>query len=380
MLKMKIKPIIPLIIVLMTASCISQFTPEIVSQNRYLTVNGLVTDENSRYYVKLGISKPLNVTSEEEPATNALVVVHDDLYHSYIFQEKSPGYYVSDSTLFTAQPGRSYTLNISYNGNEYTSGPCLLRGAPPIDSVWYEVLDREINASGETEKYVRIALNSFDPGSDNHYFRWTYDETWEIHLPFNNIGYEQRVCWMNEESKNIVVANTEALSEDRITDLTLTTFNNSTDRGQFKYSILTKQYAISREEYEYWNNVKTMSENSGGLYDVTPLSITGNIECLTDPEEIVLGFFSVSGQTRKRIFLKSPLIVPDIYKEKCVEDLIVADPRLPGLGVYVFILTIYDNDGVGPDMWEITSNIACTDCAYFASNVKPDYWDEGFNK
>jgi hypothetical protein len=379
MLKMKIITIITVFIVLMTASCISQFTPEIVSQNRYLTVNGLVTDQNSRYSVKLGISKPLNITSQEEPAKNALVTVLDDLGNSYIFQEKSPGYYVSDSTILTGQPGRSYTLNISYNDKDYTSGPCLLRETPPIDTIWYEVLDREINASGETEKYVRIALNSFDPGTENHYFRWTYDETWEIHLPFNNLPYEKSVCWMNEESKNIVVANTEALSEDRITDLTLTTFNNATDRGQYKYSILTKQYAISREEYEYWNNVKTMSENSGGLYDVTPLSITGNIECLTDPEEIVLGFFSVSGQTRKRIFLKSPLIVPDIYKDKCVEDVVPANPRLPGLGVYVFILNIFENE-FGSLLWEITSNIACTDCAYFASNVRPDYWDEGFSK
>lgn len=184
---------------------------------------------------------------------------------------------------------------------------------------------------------------------------------------------------MHDQSHNIVVANTEALIEDRISDLTLTTFNNSTDRGQLRYSMLVKQYAISREEYEFWNTIKTMTENTGGLYDVTPISVTGNIMSLSDPEEIVLGFFSVSGVTTSRTFLRSPIVVPDIYKAKCIEEVMFADPRLPGLGTIYFIINIYDNDD-SPDVWEITSNLDCLDCARFASNVKPDYWDEGFGK
>jgi len=38
-----------------------------------------------------------------------------------------------------------------------------------------------------------------------------------------------------------LVANTEALSEDRITDFTLTVFNDDTDRGQNRYSMLVNQ-------------------------------------------------------------------------------------------------------------------------------------------
>jgi len=376
---MKNTVIIIAIIALTAASCVSLFTPEIVSQSQFLTVNGLITDEERQYTIKLGLSKPLDVTSDEEPARGALVRVSDNHGNSHTFSEKTPGVYVSDSTLFTGQPGRTYTLSISYNGMHYESSPCLLRKSPPIDSVGHEVIDREINASGETEKIVRVMLNTFDPSSDNHFYRWTYDETWEIHLPFNNIPYENRICWLHEESHNIVLANTEALIEDRITDLTITTFNNSTDRGQFKYSMLIKQYATSREEYEFWNSVKTMTENTGGLYDVTPVSVTGNVTCTNDPAEIVLGFFSVSGVTTRRIFLRNPIVVPDIYRARCIEEVMFANPGLPGLGTIYFIINLYDNDE-GPDVWELTSNLDCLDCARFASDVKPDYWDEGFDK
>lgn len=376
---MKNPVIILALIFLMAASCVSQFTPEIVSQSRFLTVNGLITDENRQYTVKLGFSKPLDVTSAEEPVRGAVVIVRDDTGNSYFFREKTPGVYVSDSTIFRAREGRTYTLGIHHLNRYYESSPYLLRKSPPIDSLGYEVLDREINASGETEKIVRIMLNTFDPASENHFYRWTYDETWEIYLPFNNIPYEKRRCWKHEESHNIVVANTEALSEDRITDLTITTFNGSTDRGQRKYSMLVKQYATSREEYEFWNSIKTMTENTGGLYDVTPVPVTGNVTCVSEPAEIVLGFFSVSGVSTRRIFLSTPLVVPDIYRAKCIDEVIFANPRLPGLGTIYFIIHIYDNDE-GPDVWELTTNPGCLDCASFASNVKPDYWDDGFSK
>jgi hypothetical protein len=376
---MKYLPIILAIIALTASSCVSQFTPEIVSQSKFLTVNGLITDENSQYTIKLGLSRPLDVTADEEPAQGALVMVSDDLGNNYTFSENEPGVYISDPTRFIGQPGRTYNLAISHQGRHYMSSPGLLRKSPPIDSVAHEVIEREINASGETEKIVRVMLSTLDPSSDNHYFRWTYDETWEIFLPFNNIPYEKRVCWMNEQSHNILLANTEAYSEDRITDLTLTTFNNSTDRGRSKYSMLIKQYATSREEYEFWNTVKLITENTGGIYDVTPVSVTGNIICTSDPEEIVLGFFSVSGVTARRIFIRSPLVVPDIYRKRCIEEVMFANPGLPGLGTMYFILNLYDNDD-SPDVWEITTNTDCLDCATFASNVKPDYWDEGFGK
>lgn len=379
---MKVCKIIFLFLEVAAVSCISQFTPEIVSQNYYLTVNGLVTDENRCYTVILGISRPLDETSDAKPATKAAVSVMDDLGNSYSFKEKKPGMYVSDSTIFTGQAGRSYTLLISYNGNQYASSLCRLRTAPPIDNLSYDLYDREINASGEKEQAIRVALSTLDKETQCHYFRWAFEETWEMHLPFNYLPREKRYCWKTEVSHNILIANTEALSEDRITDFTLTTFNNSTDRGQFRYSMLVRQFAVSREEYEFWDKVKTMSENTGGLYDVTPLPVTGNIQCITDPEELVLGFFSVSGVSHKRIFIQNPLIVPDIYTDDCVEGVIRANNSLPGLGTVTFILNVFeDPDGLPLGLyWAITSNIGCTDCAYMGSNVKPDYWDEGFAK
>jgi hypothetical protein len=377
---MKISRIIVLLLSAAAASCISQFTPDIVSQSDYLTVNGLVTDENRRYSIILGISHPLDETAAEKPAVKARVSVSDDLGNSYNFTEKSPGKYLSDSTVFTGQTGRSYVLAIEYNGKQYSSSLSALQPAPPIDSLGHEITDHEINSSGDTEKVTRVTLSTLDPAGRCHYFRWAFEETWEIHLPFNYLPREKRICWVSELSHNILIANTEALAEDRVTDLVLTTYNNSTDRGMYRYSMLVKQYSLSREEYEFWDKIKTMSQNTGGLYDVTPVSVTGNIQCVTDPEEVVLGFFSVSGVSYKRILIDDRLITPDHYTVKCVEDRVPANNSLPGLGTIYFVLNEYDDPDTGQKFWEITADKGCTDCASMGSNVKPDYWDEGFAK
>lgn len=363
----------------LVASCVSQFTPDIETQDRYLTVHGLITDANRRYEIKLTLSRPLDETAPESPARRAEVSVADDQGNIWQFTETKPGIYLSDSTLFRGVPGRSYTMLIKHEGKQYESAPCLLRPAAPVDTMIHEIYDREINASGDKERVVRVALSTLDPTPENHYFRWTFLETWEIRLTFNLLSYEQRVCWTSEESHTIMVANTEALSENRISDFALTIFNNSSDRGHNKYSMLVSQYAINREEYEFWDKVKRVSANTGGLYDVIPASVPGNVKCTSDPDDLVLGYFSVSGVSTRRIFIKSPLIAKDLYYDKCLYETAPANTPYPGLGLNAWAFHEFQIDE-GPKIWAITMDIGCTDCARFASNVKPDYWDEGFYK
>ena len=376
---MKIIPLISATLCLMAVSCISPFTPEIETQGSYLTVNGLISDANRRYEIRLSLSRPLDETAAVVPATNALVSVTDDHGNNWTFTEEERGVYLSDSTLFTGIPGYVYTLRIEHDGRQYESDPCMLRPGSDIDTVEWEIQEREVNASGKTEDVVRISLSSYDPEKNNSYFRWTFMETWEVQLPFTMLSYEKRVCWSSESSHSILIANTEALSEDRVTDYTLAVIDNSTDRMQHRYSMLVNQYAINFDEYEFWDNVKKVSENTGGLYDVIPAAVPGNVRCTSDPDERVLGYFSVSGVSTDRIFIKRPLIISDTYAEICAEDTIPANPNYPGLGLYVWaIIELEPFPGVFT--WVITSNIACSDCSYFASNVKPDYWDEGFRK
>ena len=72
--------------------------------------------------------------------------------------------------------------------------------------------------------------------------------------------------------------------------------SNNTDKLKEKYSILVNQYSLNESEFDFWDRVQSISQNVGNLYDITPVAITGNIRCTTNPKETVLGYFSVYRQ------------------------------------------------------------------------------------
>jgi hypothetical protein len=88
-----------------------------------------------------------------------------------------------------------------------------------------------------------------------------------------------------------------------------------------------------------------MSQDVGGLYDITPSAIPGNMFCVEDPGEQMLGYFSVSAKTSKRIYIDEiirGLVNP--YKE-CPADTFAINEPIPGLNVYRWI--IYESRSQG---------------------------------
>jgi len=63
--------------------------------------------------------------------------------------------------------------------------------------------------------------------------------------------------------------------------------------------------SLTEEAYYFYSLLESNNQESGGLFDGQPASVTGNITCITDPDEKVLGYFGVSQITTKRIFVKN---------------------------------------------------------------------------
>jgi len=46
---------------------------------------------------------------------------------------------------------------------------------------------------------------------------------------------------------------------------------DQSDRLLIQYSILVSQYSISKEEYDFWNNLKQVNESGGDIFAKQPL-------------------------------------------------------------------------------------------------------------
>ena len=365
---------------LLSSGCITEFVPKTTEDQDMLVVEGLITDKPDVYTIKLSKPFHLGLSNTAHPITGCNVSVSDNTGQTYSFTETAQGTYVSDSAKFQGIIGRTYTLHISSNTNSvlnYESFPVLLKAVPPIDSVYYEkiVLGKDVDGKS-TEEGCRIYLNTHDPKNECKFYRWEYSETWEFRLPYST---PNNTCWLSSNSDEINIKNTSVIAEAKVEKLLLTTISNETDRLRERYSILVKQYSLNEDEYLYWEKLENISEQVGGLYDIIPSSIPSNIYCLDDPTQKVLGYFSVSSSSTKRIFINDKFkgIRTPYTNNACISDTIFGSPNSPiaWLGIYTWVIVAHT---VPPPSYRVlTRTEGCYDCTVRGTNIMPAFWAAG---
>jgi hypothetical protein len=308
-----------LLFILLTVSTVSCVEPYALQTNTFeeaLVVEATITNEFKKQEVK--ISKTYRF--EENGPTfeaDATVFITDNNGNQYEFEEQS-GKYVS-TTEFQAIPGREYQLNITTsNGKTYNSKSEALTTLNQIESV------NATTATIDGVTGVQITVNSFDPTAASKYYRYEYEETskvtapkWkpfkavvmppneEINHPFIELvprETEARVCYSLAKSNTLLLTSTNLQSEDRVTDFPVRFISNQDYTIAERYSILVKQYVQNLESYTFY---KTLSEISGSgsiLSQNQPGFFYGNLRCVENPSEKVIGFFDVASVSTKRIF------------------------------------------------------------------------------
>ncbi len=71
------------------------------------------------------------------------------------------------------------------------------------------------------------------------------------------------------------------------------------------YSMLVRQYPLDQQAYTYWLNVQKNSQSLGGLFDLQPGQLPGNIHGVTNPKDPVVGYVSACSIAEKRIFISN---------------------------------------------------------------------------
>ena len=361
----------------MITGCITQFYPETNESSDILVVEGLITDQYEPYTITLTNSIPLGESQNAVPLTGCSVSVTDDLGNVYYFPESEDGTYVSNPSLFKGETGRSYILHIKRNTklgyHVYESSPVTMKSVPPIDSIYYEkVVIHKADPWTQLKEGCQIYLDTKDPTNTCKYYRWEFTETWEFHLPYT---VANNICWISDNSDKINIKSTSAYSDDNINRFPLDFISNNSDRLGVKYSMLVNQYSLSEDEYHYWEKLENVAENVGGLYDIIPASIPSNVYCADDPSQKVLGYFSVSAKSSKRLFVSDNFAgwQTPYTDEACVADTVFNGAYIPNLGIDKWV--IVDHQLPPPAYKVYTYNRGCADCTVRGTKVKPDFWD-----
>jgi len=379
--KLYICIILPAILII--SGCITSFVPETDEDPELLVVEAMITDQHEAFSIRLSRSMPLGQrvlpTTRLRPVSGYTVFISDDQDNYYWVRESSvKGTYVTDPASFRAVVGRVYTLRInpSFTSDtdiySYQSLPMKMNPVPPIDSLYYgKVLITDKTQYSSAQEGCNVYLDTGDPSGECNFFRWDYSETWKFQLPYS---VPNNTCWISSNSDNIIIKSTSVLSEARVSNFPVKFISNETDRLKVRYSILVNQYSLNEDEFSFWEKLQNISEEVGGLYDITPGTIPGNIFCIEDPSRQVLGYFSVSAKTSSRLFIDDYFRgVINLYSD-CVSDTIFGRAEIPDLNTRVWILE--DQMYAMPPFRVITEKKFCADCSVRGTTTKPDFWLE----
>jgi hypothetical protein len=373
-----------LLIIIIIAGCRKPYAPPAISTPAgYLVVEGIINPGPDSTIIKL--SRTVNVSSKTtaKTVTGAVLTVESDQNGSYSLTDKGNGYYIS--TGLNLNTANKYRLRIkTSDGKVYLSDFETVLITPAIDSVGF-------NITATPKTGIQVYANTHDATNQIHYFRWDYDEAWRFYTKYTSNyisnGFtliprtpDQQItfCYTNDVSDNFVLGSSAKLMQDIIYQNPITFIPSTSEKIENRYSILLREYALTSNAYTFYTNLKKNTEQLGSIFDAEPSEIPGNIHCVANPSEPVIGYLGVSTVSSKRVFISNaqlPRWVPD-YPYGCNLDTakvgpgqiyhsLIADPE-------IFLAT----DGFptfSPSLYLYTSR-ACADCTIRGSKTPPPFW------
>lgn len=368
-----------LLLVLFAISCKERFYPELsAAQSNYLVIEGYLNAQGIST-ITLGRTTPLGDTAKIKHELHAQVTIQGEDNSAFNVIETGDGIYTSDSIILNNN--QKYRLHIkTTSGGEYLSAFTNVKITPPIDSV---------NWKHENDG-VRIYVNTHDQNNNTRYYKWNYEETWEINSSFSNlVKYENGiisardiseihklyVCWSSRNSTNILLGSSAQLSNDVINLAPITFISSESEETSIRYSILVRQYSLDRKAYDFYKMMKSNTESLGSVFDALPSDLTGNITCVSNPLERVIGYVTASTSTEKRIFI-SQAEFNSKYSNDCKSYYVVNNPDSIQFYFEFKVFSPYKQDGFPPAPVKgyYSSTPVCIDCTLRGSNIRPSFW------
>ena len=374
-----------LILAIMLPSCITPYEPHINSKdiNKFV-VSGQVIDNSD--YQTVSISKASSVGEPQYiPVSSCNVRILDDKGNEFLMQESSAGIYQVQIDKNYLTPGTSFKVVIlTSDGVNIESDFDQMSECPVVDSVYYIRKENLTNIAGQVTNGLQFYVDLDCGNINSHFFRWEAIETWEHHAPYPREWYydgtvhhisppdfSRIVCWSTEPVRNIYTLSTLGLVENKYYMLPLHFVDNHTSRLMYGYSLLINQFSMSEAAYSYWDQLRINSSEQGGLYEKQPLSIRGNLHNNTNPDQVVLGFFSASSVKSKRIFVSDVENFAFDFPTYCSPDTLGVG------GLHSIDPSEYPAFLAGNKLrfFSVQLSQYCVDCmALGGTNIKPDFW------
>lgn len=255
-------------------SCEKEIDLDLNDQSGNIVIEGNITNTPGPYIVKITKSVGFSEPNQYPAVTGAQVILSDDTGQTETLQYTGNGMY--QTTTFTGEPGRIYTLKVQAEGKEYTA-----RSKMP-DTVNFEGLEQSSFKFGDKTTYTLLPLFTDPMPLGNRYlFSFTINDLTKKYMNTfsdnvnNGLPNQQPLILPNDDNKG---RDHEVVAGDKIH---------------------VEMQCIDNNIFTYYSSLLQISGGNGG--SATPANPPSNIS------NGALGYFSAHTTDTQTFVIQQPV-------------------------------------------------------------------------
>lgn len=312
---------------LVSVACVDPYLKRFTGTEDIVIVESLLSDQLLGNYVKLTRSVAGDgISTNFLPLKGAQVSVKVNDSHSVNLEETASGYYTFPDG-FKGEPGNTYQLVFTTNGQTFQSRAETMLAPPKIDRIHHKFDPRGIkDLEGKLSPSQKIYIDTDDPGETVDFYMWKstlYEEQFWCKTCDNGYYYrdnttgplgecrEERFrrgkfdyqcdsrCWDIFPQTEVNIMKDEFSNGQTIKDRLVANLPVYQMIGSL---VQVQQFRISEETFKYLNLVQSQGQNTGGLADTPPVTLVGNVSG-SDISQPVAGYFIVGSSDQKLYWL-----------------------------------------------------------------------------
>lgn len=290
------------------SGCVDPISFETESEGGHIVIYGNFSQLNQDHTVAISMTSGFG--TPPTPTQGACVKIMDDTGNFANYQETEPGDYLLPTDAFPGIPGRSYQVEVVLeDGRTFFSEPEIMPDPIMIDDVYFEIEPREVlSGSGVLvdQTFIDVFIDTSLPGSsEDTSLRWTVEEVYSfVDRSCGPLDIADQCYFIDpvDDTGVLLFENRSStqgtLEKFQVRTRLLAPYDEFTARHYFNIN----QHTITQREFDYWEKINAVANQSGSLFDVQPAVVEGNLYQEGNPETLVLGFFGVNGQSILRTF------------------------------------------------------------------------------
>lgn len=245
------------------ASCRTVVDWDLPTSEEELAIEAYISNGDTPWEVELTRTRDYFEKEEAEEVANALVTISDDMGNLDTLFHQVDGLY-STKDVRSCIPGHFYTLDVSFEGKDYTATE-LCREQAPFDTVlaYYEPNSRGFIAEGY---YVFQLSDEID--NENDFYQWKIFKNDSLQDDFGYILDSDEFADFSYFNKNIDFDNITPEFLPRPFPLTF-------EKGDV---VRVEQQCINKDYFDFLTELSLQYNKAGSPFDAPPANPIGNIE------------------------------------------------------------------------------------------------------